>query len=65
MISKLIGVKEKGNVLRFFFRENVKERDILDSLVVGEKNVQEIPCTVRVKVILRGVRVTVFLVEKQ
>ena len=36
MTSKLIGLKEKGNVFRFFFlRENVKERDLLDDLVVG------------------------------
>jgi hypothetical protein len=35
MISKLIGVKERGNVFRLFFRENVKERYVLDDLVVG------------------------------
>jgi hypothetical protein len=37
MTSKLIGVKEKGNMLRFFLWKNVKERDLLDDLVVGEK----------------------------
>jgi len=63
MTSKLIGVKEKGNVLSFL-RQNVKERDVLDDLVVGEKKMYK-KDGVRINVMLRGVRLTIVPMEKQ
>jgi len=42
----------------------VKERDVLDDLVVGEKKMFK-KDSVRINVILRGVRVTLVPIEKQ
>jgi hypothetical protein len=47
-----------------FFKENLKEKDLLDDFVVGAKMMYK-KDSVRINVILRGVRVTIVPVEKQ